>query len=124
VALTADTSCALVVEDELDLREAIADLLELEGYRVATAANGREALDQLAAKTPGIVLLDLMMPVVDGWQVLDAMRRDERLRGVPVVVISAHPHPPADVPVLPKPFHGDDLLATMRESLGDGAPRG
>ena len=63
-----DKSTILVVEDEVDSREALRDLLELEGYQVRTATNGREALDAMAdlGDQLCIVLLDLFMPVMDG----------------------------------------------------------
>ena len=57
----------LVVEDDPDVRSALNDLLEAEGYEVETASNGKEALERLAEHRPGLVLLDLMMPVMSGW---------------------------------------------------------
>jgi CheY-like chemotaxis protein len=79
----------LVVDDDPDAREVLRRTLEKGGWPVAEATNGREALGALERSTPALVLLDLMMPEVDGFQVLEAMRRDERWREIPVVVITA-----------------------------------
>jgi CheY-like chemotaxis protein len=85
-----DPKTIVLVEDDDGIRETMAALLEDEGFRVVQAANGEEGLAAIRAATdPCLVLLDLWMPVMNGWQMLEAMRRDEALRRVPVVVISA-----------------------------------
>jgi CheY-like chemotaxis protein len=112
-------TCALVVDDERDLRDNIAELLELEGYSVCKARNGKEALEVAASAHPGIVLLDLMMPVMSGWEVLSEMSRDDELRRIPVIVISAHPAPPQGVTVIPKPFRVERLLEAIRDAVGE-----
>jgi len=77
----------LIIEDEPDLRETMCDLLELEGYAVASAANGLEGLAALEeAGPPCLILLDLMMPEMDGWQFLEALRDRP---GLAIVVVSA-----------------------------------
>ena len=78
----------LVVEDDPDIRETVADVLHEDGYPLATAANGREALDILARgdEPPGLILLDLMMPIMNGWQFLEEVKD----RDIPVVVMSAY----------------------------------
>ncbi|HYY88050.1 MAG TPA: response regulator [Chloroflexota bacterium] len=63
--------CVLVVEDEAEIRFLLRELLVDAGYAVATAANGEEALDQMHEHRPDAVLLDLMMPVMDGWRFLE-----------------------------------------------------
>ena len=82
----------LLIEDEPDLRETLRELLELVGFQVETAANGREGLRKLeSAGNPCLILLDLMMPVMNGWQFLEALRKDP-LPGrasIPVLVVSA-----------------------------------
>jgi CheY-like chemotaxis protein len=65
----------LFVDDDPDIRMIIAQLLELEGFQVTTAANGRAALDQIAHQPPRLVLLDLQMPVLTGREVLSQLRR-------------------------------------------------
>ena len=84
-----ESDCVLVIDDDADIRDSIGDILELRGYRVARAANGREALDRLQhGPPPCVILLDLMMPVLNGWEFREQQSRDTRLAGVPVVVIS------------------------------------
>ncbi|HEY3815689.1 MAG TPA: response regulator [Polyangiaceae bacterium] len=107
-------SVILVVEDEEESRETLRELLELEGYVVQTAANGQEALDKLNFIEPCIILLDLFMPVMDGWQVLDNLRADGRLKRINVVVTtSAASNTPTDVRVLVKPLDLDNLMRTV-----------
>jgi CheY-like chemotaxis protein len=80
----------LIIEDDLDIRDALGQILEEEGYSVATAANGREALQRLrSGPPPRLILLDLMMPVMNGWQFRAEQKQDPALAEIPVVVISA-----------------------------------
>lgn len=80
----------LIVEDNADIRETLRDVLELSGYAVATASHGGEACTRLAAGAPGLIVLDLMMPVMDGWQFLEHLRADPdpATAATPVVVVS------------------------------------
>lgn len=79
----------LVVEDFEGVREALAELLITEGYQAVTAANGAEAWEYLQSHpTPEMVLLDLMMPVMDGWQFIRAFQANPRFAGVPIIVLS------------------------------------
>src|SRR5690349_744190 len=88
----------LVIEDDVDLRAALAILLEGAGYRVYQAGNGAEGMSLLKAlpRMPGLILVDLIMPVMDGWQFCAEVRRLERARDVPVVILSGawHLHSP------------------------------
>ncbi|MDP9036879.1 MAG: response regulator [Myxococcota bacterium] len=80
----------LVVEDDIDIREALDGLLSLEGFRVAGCCNGREALDWLrSSPKPDLILLDLMMPIMDGWQFRVAQKDDPTLSSIPVLALSA-----------------------------------
>src|SRR6516164_4359272 len=80
----------LVVDDNEDSRSALTVRLNTSGYgTVLTAENGRQALDMIRARPIDLVLLDVMMPEVDGYRVLEAMRADPALRAIPVLVISA-----------------------------------
>jgi CheY-like chemotaxis protein len=81
----------LIVEDDAGLANVLAELLRDEGWSVDTALDGREALEHMrsAASLPRIVLLDLMMPIVDGWVMRELMLDDPLLHDVPVVVFSS-----------------------------------
>jgi CheY-like chemotaxis protein len=107
----------LIVEDDRDLRETLAEILGDEGYDVATVANGREALDYLqGGDLPRLILLDLMMPVMNGWEFRAAQQADPGLARVPVVVFSgdhnvAQKAAALSVPdYLPKPVNVEHLL--------------
>jgi two-component system response regulator MprA len=82
----------LVVEDDRDVRDAIAEVLDDSGYLPVLAANGREALARLRSgePLPHLILLDLMMPEMDGWEFRSVQGSDPALSGVPVVVLTAH----------------------------------
>ena len=79
-----------IVEDDLDTREMLARFLELEGFAVESAENGKMALERLGRGTRAcVILLDLMMPVMDGWQFRQAQIQDQELAKIPVIVVSA-----------------------------------
>jgi CheY-like chemotaxis protein len=104
----------LIVDDDQSIREALELALELENRPTALAANGRAALEWLRHHDPpSLILLDLMMPVMNGWQVIDHLKQDERLSEVPIVVISAFGRDlgtATQFPVLRKPIDLDTLL--------------
>jgi CheY-like chemotaxis protein len=83
----------LVVDDHRDQCEALARLLRVHGLSTACAVGGAAALEHLAGRTPDLILLDLMMPGMDGREVLRRIRSDPRTADVPVVVFSAMPEP-------------------------------
>src|SRR4051812_23507934 len=87
---TAQCKNILIVEDDEGIRETLVLALELEGYTVTTAGNGQEGLDVLPhMQTPCLILLDLMMPVMNGWAFAEALRADMVLAAIPVVVVTA-----------------------------------
>jgi CheY-like chemotaxis protein len=86
----------LVVDDEADARALVRDILTAGGYRVTEAADGREALEAIARERPALVVLDLMMPELDGFEVLEHLGADPALRELPVVVLTALALGPAD----------------------------
>jgi len=109
----------MIVEDDRDTREMLGRFLELEGFEVRTAANGQLALEALQEDlTPCVILLDLMMPVMNGWQFREVQARDPRFSSIPVVVVTAA-GPRGDIPEisadgwLSKPVDFDRLLATI-----------
>ena len=97
--------CVLVVDDDDDVRETLRDVVESEGCAALLAANGREALDVLAKHRPCLIILDLMMPVMSGTEMLAALQKDAALSALPVVISTSAPHlAPRGVPLLPKPI--------------------
>jgi CheY-like chemotaxis protein len=117
-AYVRDPKTIVIVEDDEGIRETMAALLEDEGYSVRQAANGEEGLASLRAHDDtALVLLDLWMPVMNGWQMLEAMRADPELRALPVVVISAAgelPPPAGAQAFLKKPVRLETLLDTVK----------
>jgi CheY-like chemotaxis protein len=105
----------LVVEDDADAQLALEELLTDDGYRVLVASNGREALNVLEHVRPNLILLDLMMPVMSGWEVMAAIATDPLLNDIPVVVLSAYidqaPHGVACT--MSKPISAHDLRAAI-----------
>lgn len=84
------TSRVLVVDDEPAIRELCRVSLELRGFEVDEAADGREALERMRSARPDVVLLDVMMPHLDGWGTMTEIRADVSLSGVPIVMMTAH----------------------------------
>jgi CheY-like chemotaxis protein len=111
----------LLVDDERCLLEALSYLLSEEGFQVATAFNGREALDLLATAPADVVISDIMMPVMDGWQLLEALRGSPGTRDIPVILMTAAPGHvggnDSGMRVLRKPFGMDVLLNEIRRVL-------
>lgn len=113
----------LVVDDEPAVREMLDDLLSSEGHEVVTAPDGAAALGALrdGGPRPCMILLDLMMPRMNGWDFAEELRHDDQLRDIPFVIIAANPRFAADAPKLGasswlgKPLQLDDLLATVDE---------
>ena len=79
----------LVAEDELDIRDLLVDLLCDAGYEVVEAADGGAALEQVCREQPDIILLDVMMPVLDGFQVLENLKDSPATRSIPVIMVTA-----------------------------------
>lgn len=79
----------LVVDDEFGVAEVLQSMLEDEGYRVATAINGKQALTRLAELTPDLIMLDYMMPIMDGTLTLAAIRKDKAFARTPVIMMSS-----------------------------------
>ena len=107
----------LLIEDDADLADAIVEVLQTEGYRVSYAADGKDALDLLANGTsPDLILLDMMMPNMNGWEFRAAQLRDPTLARIPVIVLSAtgeRARPIDAAMVLRKPVTLETLLAAL-----------
>ena len=116
--------CVLVVDDDPSIRRLIVAALKRDGYVFAEAPNGREALLLMRSLRPAVVVLDLMMPVASGWDVLEERQQDAELRQIPVILISANRDPEVASAVdkgicafLPKPFDIAVLSALVRNCL-------
>ncbi len=120
----------LLVEDDAEVRSSIAEILELEGFAVDTAIHGQQALDKLrSGASPNVMLLDLMMPVMNGLELLEHLRTEAELRPPPVIVLSANRGYEAEdlgvAAVVRKPFDVDALvgnIATVLRKAGQAPP--
>jgi CheY-like chemotaxis protein len=114
----------LIVDDDRDIRDTFASILEDDGFSARTASDGQDALEKLSLAKPKLILLDLMMPRLSGWQFRAAQLRDARLASIPVVVItaSANLQKSAEqlpgVALLPKPVPMERLLTAVRQHCG------
>jgi CheY-like chemotaxis protein len=109
----------LLVDDDTDVRDTLGSLLEEHGFEVHAAENGDVALAHLSSNKPGLILLDLMMPVRNGWEVLDRLRSSDDMADIPVVVISAQEDaaPPGAMRRLQKPFRVEQLLDVVSSAI-------
>jgi len=121
----------LLVDDNRDMRDYLRKLLESAGFDVATAGDGEQALAAAARHLPDLVLSDVMMPKMDGFQLLSALRADSKLRDIPVLLLSARAGEEAKVEglaagandYLTKPFSARELIARVRSNLDMAAVR-
>jgi CheY-like chemotaxis protein len=107
----------LLVEDDLTIRDVLQDQLEGEGYDVVPATNGKQAIDYVTLDArPDLIILDLMTPIVTGWEVLSRLRRDPELARIPVIVVTATSGepPPGATAFLRKPFGLTALFEAVR----------
>jgi type II secretory ATPase GspE/PulE/Tfp pilus assembly ATPase PilB-like protein/CheY-like chemotaxis protein len=119
-------TCVLLVEDEDQLRRVMKDLLEREGYTVAEARDGIQALDQVDRFAPDVIILDLNLPGLDGYSVLSQLRSRPATRAIPVVVLTAKGDEDNEVRVfelgaddfITKPFRARALSARLEAVLG------
>ena len=119
----------LLVDDDLDLRESLAEALEEAGYTVDRASNGQEALQSLREERPTVILLDLLMPVMNGWQFCQLKKQDQTVASIPVIAMSAavskDPSSPYYIEVddfLAKPIEFADLLNKLKNLASREAP--
>ena len=108
----------LIIEDDADVRESLSEVLLSEGYEIAEAQDGAEGLRAARDQLPDLILLDLMMPIMNGWDFRTAQMADPALAPIPVVVISAtlpdQVHAIGAVAHLHKPFDLVDLIDTVQ----------
>jgi len=119
LARSATCSPVLIVEDDADLRDMMAQFLLLEGFRPDPVSNGEEALEYLRRRPmPAVILLDMMMPVMDGWEFRREQQRDPKVANVPVIVLTALDRTRVgdigEAAFMKKPLDFDRLLEIVR----------
>jgi CheY-like chemotaxis protein len=125
VVTAAEQTCTiLVVDDDPSIRRLIVVALKRDGYSFIEAANGKDALEAMRREHPDVVVLDLMMPLVSGWDVLRERANEPELLKIPVIVVSANRDPEVATAVtagicafLPKPFDIGALSALVRSCI-------
>ena len=118
----------LVIEDEVELANAIKTRLGLSGYEVTTANDGVKGLDKIKSEKPDLVILDLMLPKMDGHKICGLVKRDTRYSKIGIIILTAKAQEEdmrqakelgADA-YITKPFESRVLLAKIKELLGEG----
>jgi DNA-binding response OmpR family regulator len=112
----------LIVDDEADLVETIRFSLELEGYNVLVATNGEEGLNVARQEKPDLILLDLMLPKLDGYKVCRLLKFDERYKSIPILMLTAKTQEKDKIlgketganEYITKPFDMDELMAKIK----------
>jgi CheY-like chemotaxis protein len=121
-------ACVLVIDDEPDVRWLLRLSLERVGHEVILAEDGLRGVAMAQRQRPDVIVLDLMMPVMDGYGVLDALGKDARTAALPVLVLTAKAIPEEEARVtgagakrfLTKPFDPDDLAGELERLLDAG----
>jgi CheY-like chemotaxis protein len=119
----------LYIEDERPVIDLVREALKTAGYKVVGATSGRQGLTMMKERKPDLLLLDLMMPDINGWDVYREVKTDKQLADIPVIVVSAKVPdagniiikdlPPVD-DYLTKPFDVEDLIRSVNQLLADG----
>lgn len=112
----------LIVDDDFQNRDILRTRLEQAGYAVSEAVNGEDALERAAKEDFLLIVLDLMMPKKDGWEVLKILRASPKTKETPVIILTARTQPIDEMrswengtnEFLPKPMNHEDLLAAVR----------
>ena len=118
----------LLVEDEEDLRLGLSVRLSAAGFQCETARDGKEGLEKVALRRPDLIIADLLMPVMDGYQMIQSLKANPHTSAIPILVITALPERSrspraaelAGIRILQKPFDGRELLVIVRSLLSHG----
>ncbi len=118
--------CVIYIEDEPEMIDLVKLILSRRGFEVIGASGGREGLDLVREKLPDLVLLDLMMPDIEGWDVYQQLRADEKTRNIPVIVVTAKAqnidkvlglHIAKVNDYISKPFSPQDLVTSVEKVM-------
>lgn len=117
----------LIVEDEKDLADMLKFRLENNGYRVVIANDGENGLDKARSEKPDLILLDVMMPKMDGYEVLESLKKTEILKSIPVIMLTVKDRTEdiqratraGAIDYTIKPFHGPTLLDKIKRVIGE-----
>ncbi|MDP2912018.1 MAG: response regulator [Candidatus Omnitrophota bacterium] len=123
-----DKKIILVVDDDADLAKMLKIRIEAEGYEFMNAVDGKDMLDVLKIKKPDVILLDIMLPAMDGYSALREMRKNEEYADIPVIILSAKEKKKVgDLFILEKiaffvekPFETKELMEKIREAISYG----
>jgi two-component system cell cycle response regulator DivK len=110
----------LIVEDESDLRHLYAQQLILSGFDVLEAGNGQDAIDAVSSRSPDVVVMDLSLPVIDGWEATRRLKADDRTAHIPVVALTGELQRATNAGCdwfVPKPCPPDALITEVRRVL-------
>lgn len=115
----------LVVDDQVDLVKTIQFALELEGYEVLVSYNGEDALNQAQRENPDLILLDIMLPKLDGYKVCRLLKFDEQFKHIPILMVTAKTQEKDKIlgvetgadEYITKPFDIDDLIGKIKKYL-------
>lgn len=116
----------LIADDEEDVKTVVQLFLEAKGYTIVTAYDGLDAIDKAKSELPDLILLDIMMPVIDGYQVLQRLKADPTTAAIPIVMLSAASQTESKsralsagaIDYIVKPFDGEDLEQIVAQTLG------
>jgi two-component system, cell cycle response regulator DivK len=119
------SKCILVVEDQPDNRRILRDLLSNAGYELVEAESGEEALTAVEAQRPDLILMDIQLPVMDGYEVTRRIRRNPELKSIPIIAVTSYALAGDEAKALAvgctayitKPFSPRALLAKVQEHL-------
>jgi two-component system, cell cycle response regulator DivK len=125
---SAKKQLVLVVDDFADNREMYSEYLSFSGYEVIEATNGKEAIDAAQQRMPDIIIMDLSLPVMDGWEATRRLKADERTKRIPVVALTGHAlaghskgaRDAGCDSFLAKPCLPDQLVAEIKRMLESG----
>ena len=117
----------LIIEDEKLIIVSTQMVLEAAGFRVESAVNGEEGIQKARSIRPDLVLLDIMMPGIDGWETLTRLKRDPETSGIPVIIFTAREHSRGHqkstemgaADYFRKPFEPDELIELVEKHVGE-----